>query len=127
MLFYLHYHLCIRVSMVLLAWKLVTVEGKLHLQQPMEAKLASHQLLLVLLAEMPMVALTCTVKDLRPHHRYWREQRQNFDQNSLFVLACGVCLIRQLQPSSLCAYCWKAQGFQMVQGFASHLLNFLCF
>ena len=57
------------MSMVLLVWKLVTVEGKLHLQQPMEAKLATHQLPAVLLAEMLMVALMCTVKDLQLHHR----------------------------------------------------------
>ena len=61
------------MSTVLLVWKLATVEVKLHLQQPMEAKLATHQLLLVLLAEMPMVALTCTVKDLQLHLRYFTE------------------------------------------------------
>lgn len=55
--------------MVLLVWRPATVEGKLHLHLPMEAKLATLLLLLVHLAEMPMEAPVCTVKHLHLHHR----------------------------------------------------------
>ena len=78
--------------MVLLVWKLTTVEGKLHLQQPMVAKLATHQLVLVLLAEMLMEARTCTVKDLQLRHRCFT-LRCHFFWQALPVCACLMCLL----------------------------------
>lgn len=74
--------------MALLAWMPVITQGKLRLQQLMEAKPDTQQVLQAHLAKMHMAPMACTVKALQLRHRYSPNIRCHAQTLALSVACC---------------------------------------